>query len=163
MPVKLTLLLLLFTAPVFAQCEQTIKTFPAVRYLKLGMTEKEVKTFLGTRYSEYTADEWRRVTKSAEIERIHIDFLADRVMHFSIYYSRSLKWNNALEFAEVVSQHLPLPQSAWKRTSRDLVSMECRDFYVNISTLYNRLDFTTDLTANDNERPDYKRQSTFKP
>lgn len=160
------LLLLLFTAPVFAQsipCDLTIKDFPAVRHLKLGMTETMVKAVLGTRYSDHSASDWQRVTGSPEIEDIRIDFLEGKVLSFSIYYDRSLKWNSALEFAETISQHLPLPKTSWKKIDRDYVSMSCRDFSVDVSTLQNKLDFNTDIDALTDQRTDWKRKAAFKP
>lgn len=166
---KVTLFLLLLAANSFPQtapaCSLSVKDFPAVRRLKLGMSEKEVKAVLGSDYATYFAADWYRVTGSTDIEHIRVEFTRDRVSYFAIHYDRSLKWNNADEFATVISGHLPLPLTAWQRIHRDLSSMACADFRVSADTLYNKLEFTSaaDAFSAESERTDWKRKAAFKP
>lgn len=161
---KALLLLLALSAPIFA-CDLDIKAAPELRGLRLGMTESAVIARFGKNFPKgLSPAELSAITLSNEVRDISIYYLENRLAFFVIYYDRSLQWNGAMELAEQVSKYVPaLPVDSWHKKHRDLVDMQCRDFYVSISTLSNSIAFTARADVFSSRSTDWQRKERFKP
>jgi hypothetical protein len=140
-----TFLFFCFSVLAFAQssqggCTQKISEFPAVRGLKLNMTQSDVlkvyplavpnnsKDEIGVRTmsvlkSEIDNDELKRNLKS-----IGVELLDDKIKRIFIAYDKSVKWVALPKFVESLTENFNIPMNYWEISRSYYAEVTCDDF-----------------------------------
>ena len=158
-----TLLLLLLSQSVSAQCTKKMSELPAAPELlgfRLGMTKEQIKaripqTKFGhadpfgvtkTTINPYF-DETIDKSKLASVRSISLDLVDDKLTSIWIGFDDTFKAHTADEFVKLISQSLQVDGS-WSSRSRGQ-QLRCADFQLTVTTVANGPSFRLVDTAAD--------------
>jgi hypothetical protein len=178
----LCLALLLFYTTANAQEKCTLKEAPEVRGFKLGQTLAETKSRLQSvrfvtasdeGYSTEILDGYALRLKDREqfkdISSVWISFLDGKLVSIDIRYDNSIKWNDATEFSNKVSDALKLPK-IWLRENSFTNHLDCDGFFIEVR-VFKGLETTLIIKRSDleatlqkrREAAEEKKRQDFKP
>lgn len=157
------------TNPVRSVCTLTVKDSPVIRGLQLGMPEEDFKKAVG-------GDAWLSLTKAnladkpafQGIDGITFDFYKGRLSRLQIDYDQSVRWKDAAEFVDALSDSLKVPGDAWivnGMSQRGM--MQCKGFSIEARAGSNWLilEDTDALAAfmDEQKRKEEEKKKNFKP
>jgi hypothetical protein len=155
------------------ECDLTLKDAPSIRGLKLGMPRDEADRIIPpdrVRYLDSSAiTAYPQFGKTAGFENVYqvsAEFFEEKLNALEIVYDpNAVKWKNAKEFAENLSQNFNIPNRFWKFESKEATvsEMRCSDFSINIDSELNevRLQKRTELQKTVQIKEESKK--VFKP
>jgi hypothetical protein len=146
----LPLVVLTSSSVVFAQtkpasCDLTIKDSPAIRNIRLGMPEKDVKKIRLWLDSKKKKTRPRKVPDTSKFEGLvdgSFDFYNGRLYRFELFYDRSIRWKGPEEFADAITPALKLPSESWAFERGVEGRIHCKEFKVEINSSLNSLKLT---------------------
>lgn len=124
-------------------CEKTLAQSPAIKGLKLGMSEQVAARLMGVTFNAYPSEPsylrwaWRNPTNVPGFEGVRyielITFGGKLVEIESLYY---VEWNSENEFVKDFTLKLGLPADAWERLAESMSTpkniMSCKSFNVEL-------------------------------
>ena len=176
MKIILGLILAVFSSSVYAQtelCRVPLKDSPVIRGLRLTMPEKDFLNAVGwqntkTISSGYLIQGLSKTEKFQHIDSIRAKIFDKKIYEFTFDYDDGVKWKDAKEFAQNLSENLNLPFVSWRFDSVNWTGkMICDDFQISIDYYDNSitlLDLLADQKiADENEKKESDKKKGFKP
>ena len=169
---------LICSATVFSQikpCPLTLKDSPSIRNVKLGMPLKDflnlTKSYNLKFGSKYLAKNFDSPPSELfkGVDNIEVSDYEDKIYQYSIEYKKNVKWDDAEEFAQNLSENLNLPYDSWKfnKILAYEAVLHCAEFSVSINSLAQKVLIVDDVTVANKEKDakdrELNRKKTFKP
>ena len=163
-PILFTLLLLLLSQSLSAQCSKKMSELPAAPELlgfRLGMTKEQVKTRVPQTKFGHTDDfgvskttinpyfdETIDKSKFEGVRSISLDLVDEKLTSIWIGYDETFKAHTAEEFVKLISQSLQVDGN-WSSKSRGQ-QLRCADFQLTVTTVAGGPSFRlVDIAADD--------------
>lgn len=122
-------------------CTQRISDFPAVRGLKLNMTQPDVlkvyplassnrpRSEIGVLTMFLVRDQIANDDLRRNLKGLAIELLDDNVKMMSFMYDDSVRWSALPKFVESLAENFNIPVNYWKvDTSSTYATVSCSDF-----------------------------------